>query len=64
MINRLPLGCNFYKSVTGDAGNMLLAETAYNFKRAMKALLYLIKNSVNFCTMLSSTVESDFLRDD
>lgn len=34
---------NFYKGVMGDAVNVLLAAAAYNFKRAMKALLYLRK---------------------
>lgn len=33
------LGRNFYKGVKGDTINMLLATVAYNFKRAMKALL-------------------------
>lgn len=37
------LGRNFYKGVVGDAVNVLLAAAAYNFKRAMKALLELIK---------------------
>ena len=37
------LGRNFYKGVTGDAVNLLLAEAAYNFKRAMRALLFLFK---------------------
>lgn len=37
------LGCNSYKSVAGNAMNILLAAAAYNFKRAMKALLELIK---------------------
>ena len=36
-------GRNFYKGVVGDAMNELLAATAYNFKRAMKALLNLIR---------------------
>ena len=36
------LGCNFYKGVVGDAVNLLLA-SAYNFKRAMRALLTLLK---------------------
>lgn len=36
------LGCNFYKGVVGDAVNLLLA-AAYNFKRAMRALLTLLK---------------------
>ena len=34
---------NFYKGVKGDAINVLLAAAAYNFKRAMRVLLYLIK---------------------
>lgn len=34
---------NFYKGVTGDVVNILLAAAAYNFKRAMKVLLYLRK---------------------
>lgn len=34
---------NFYKGVQGDAVNVLLAAAAYNFKRAMRALLWLIK---------------------
>ena len=37
------LGRNFYKGVTGDAVNLLLAAAAYNFKRAMRALLFLLK---------------------
>lgn len=37
------LGRNFYKGVTGDAVNILLAAAAYNFKRAMRALLNLLK---------------------
>ena len=37
------LSRNFYKGVKGDAINLLLAAAAYNFKRAMRALLYLIK---------------------
>lgn len=37
------LGRNFYKGVVGDAVNVLLAAAAYNFKRAMKALLKLVK---------------------
>lgn len=36
------LGRNFYKGVAGDAVNILLAAAAYNFKRAMKALLSLL----------------------
>ena len=36
------LGRNFYKGVVGGAVNLLLA-AAYNFKRAMRALLTLLK---------------------
>ncbi|WP_329902946.1 IS5 family transposase [Porphyromonas pogonae] len=36
------LGRNFYKGLFGDAINVMLAAAAYNFKRAMKLLLYLI----------------------
>ena len=37
------LSRNLYKGVKGDAINVLLAAAAYNFKRAMRVLLYLIK---------------------
>lgn len=37
------LGRNFYKGVFGDSVNIILAAAAYNFKRAMKALLLLIQ---------------------
>lgn len=39
------LGRNFYKGVTGDAVNLMLAAAAYNFKRAMNALLF-VKNLI------------------
>lgn len=39
------LSRNFYKGVKGDAVNVLLAVAAYNFKRAMRVLLCLIKIS-------------------
>ena len=43
------LSRNFYKGVKGDAINVLLAAAAYNFKRAMRVLLYLIKRiSIKF----------------
>lgn len=43
------LSRNFYKGVKGDAINVLLAAAAYNFKRAMRVLLWLItKISVRF----------------
>lgn len=34
---------NFYKGVVGDAVNVLLAAAAYNFKRAIKALLCVVQ---------------------
>ena len=34
---------NFYKGVVGDTVNVLLAAAAYNFRRAMKALWYMIQ---------------------
>ena len=37
------LSRNFYKGVKGEAINVLLSAAAYNFKRAMRVLLYLIK---------------------
>lgn len=37
------LGRNFYKGVFGDAVNVILAAAAYNFKRAMRALWYLME---------------------
>ena len=37
------LGRNFYKGVVGDAVNILMAAAAYNFKRAMRVLLNLLK---------------------
>ena len=37
------LGRNFYKGLVGDAINVMLAAAAYNFKRAMKVLLWLLK---------------------
>ena len=37
------LSRNFYKGVKGEVINILLAAAAYNFKRAMRVLLYLIK---------------------
>lgn len=40
------LGRNFYKGVVGDAVNILLAAAAYNFKRAMNALLALKKEII------------------
>ena len=42
------LGRNLYKDVVGDAVNVLLATAAYNFKRAMKALWYMLHNNVSY----------------
>ncbi len=39
------LGRNFYKGVVGDAVNVLLS-AAYNFKRAMKALLGMLQKNM------------------
>ncbi len=53
------LGRNFYKGMTGDSINKLLAAAAYNFKRAMKALLAPIFDCVKkifemlFCNSIS-----------
>ena len=49
------LGRNFYKGLAGDAINILLAVAAYNFKRAMKALLDFIKiiSEIPFVNALS-----------
>lgn len=41
------LGRNFYKGVIGDAINVMLAAAAFNFKRVMKNLLYLIFQKKN-----------------
>ena len=37
------LGRNFYKGLFGDSINVMLAATAYNLKRAMRALLCLFR---------------------
>lgn len=37
------LGRNFYKGLLGDAINVMLAAAAYNFKRAMRLLWWLLK---------------------
>ncbi|MDD4114172.1 MAG: hypothetical protein PHG27_01045, partial [Massilibacteroides sp.] len=37
------LGRNFYKGLRGDAINIMLAAAAFNFKRAMRVLLCLIR---------------------
>ncbi len=37
------LGRNFYKGLQGDAINIMLAAAAFNFKRAMRLLLWLIQ---------------------
>ena len=40
------LSRNFYKGVKGDAMNIMLAAAAYNFKRAMRALLCFVKTII------------------
>ena len=37
------LGRNFYKGLVGDAIKVILAAAAYNFKRAMKVLMWLLE---------------------
>lgn len=37
------LGRNLYKGLVGDAINVMFAAAAYNFKRAMKVLVFIIK---------------------
>ena len=40
------LGHNLYKGLVGDAVNLLLwVVAAYNFKRSMRALCYLLKHN-------------------
>lgn len=34
--------------MVGDAVNVLLATAAYNFKKAMKALWYMLHNNVSY----------------
>lgn len=45
------LGRNFYKGLQGDAINVILAAAAYNFKRAMKVLLLLLKSILGTAEM-------------
>ncbi len=56
------LGRNFYKGVTGDSINVLLAAAAYNFKRAMKALLWIIENNQRDAVGTRRPAETGFLR--
>ena len=49
------LGRNFYKGVVGDAVNLLLAAAAYNFKRAIRALLTLLKIISGMLSQRAST---------
>ena len=48
------LGNNFYKGMTGDTVNVLLAAAVYNFKRAMKAIWCMLQN-------LRDTVSEQYL---
>lgn len=42
------LGNNFYKGLFGDAINVMLAASAFNFKRAMWFLLRLIRTMIKW----------------
>ncbi|WP_130828970.1 transposase [Prevotella rectalis] len=42
------LGRNFYKGLLGDAINVMLAAAAFNFKRAMRFLLCLIRSMIKW----------------
>ena len=42
------LGRNFYKGLLGDAINVMLAAAAFNFKRAMRLLLCLIRTMIKW----------------
>ena len=42
------LGRNFYKGLLGDAINVMLAAAAFNFKRAMRFLLCLIRTMIKW----------------
>ena len=42
------LGKNFYKRILGDAINVMLATAAFNFKRAMRFLLCLIRTMIKW----------------
>ena len=54
------LSCNFYKGVKGDAINVLLVAAAYNFKRAIRVLLYLIKRISIELVLTSSMLKYSF----
>ena len=45
------LGRNFYKGLLGDAINVMLAAAAFNFKRAMRLLLCLIRTMIKWGVM-------------
>lgn len=53
-------GRNFYKGVVGDAVNVLLAAAAYNFKRAMKALLNLIRKIIERLCIYKISMKAAF----
>ena len=54
------LSRNFYKGVKGDAINVLLVAAAYNFKRAIRVLLYLIKRISIELVLTSSMLKYSF----
>lgn len=43
------LGRNFYKGLFGDSINVMLAIVAFNFKRAIRLLLYHIERVIIWC---------------
>jgi len=62
------LGRNFYRRLAGDAVNILLAAAAYNFKRAMRVLLNLLKRISEMlnerASMNDFSLSNAFLSDD
>ena len=61
------LGRNFYKGLFGDSINVMLAAAAFNFKRAMRALLCLIDGVLSgwigaFLRLLKQPLMLDFSR--
>ena len=55
---------NFYKGVVGDAVNVLLAAAAYNFKRAIKALLCVVQKICEILCLYNISQKIGFLRVD
>ncbi|MEG1737690.1 MAG: transposase, partial [Odoribacter sp.] len=55
------LGRNFYKGLLGDAINVMLAAAAYNFKRAMRVLLFLIQRCSLYMEIFKIRLEKQIL---